>query len=103
MGKIALPETRYALSGDVNIAYELWAQVRWTSSWSPASFRTSNSCMNLMDILHSYVAFPRSPALLLSTSEVKVYPIESPARPRLSSAWMTFVPSWKPSVRSTLQ
>jgi hypothetical protein len=43
MSEFALPETRYALSGDVNIAYQVMGSGPVDTSWSPASCRTSNT------------------------------------------------------------
>jgi hypothetical protein len=83
MSEIALPETRYALKARSTSLIKSWAPVPWTSSWSPAWCRTSNLRMRRMDILRSYAAFLHSPALLLSTSGVRDYPIRISGAPSL--------------------
>jgi pimeloyl-ACP methyl ester carboxylesterase len=46
MNDFALPERRYALSGDVNIAYQVMGMDRSTSSWSLDLSRILNSVMS---------------------------------------------------------
>jgi hypothetical protein len=100
MSEFTLPETRYALSGDVNIAYQVIGAGPVDIIMVPGVVRTSNTPMRRMDTRRFYAAFRHSRGSSLLTSEGRDYPIEFPAHPRWSSAWTTFAPSWKRLVRS---
>ena len=98
MNDFVLPVTRYALSGDINIAYQ-------TMGSGPVDIIMVPGFVSHVEFTHElagYTAFLRR----LSTFARVVtfdkrgqdYPIEFRARRRLSSAWMTSARSWMISV-----
>lgn len=103
MSEIALPETRYALSGDVNIAYQVMGA-------GPVDIIMVPGVVSHIEFLHEFDGYTAFLRRLSAFARVVTFDKrgqglsdKSPARPRWSSAWMTFVPSWKLSVRSTLR
>jgi hypothetical protein len=83
------PETRCALSGDVNIAYQ-------TIGDGPIDLVVVPGVVSHLDFLHEfagYTAFLHRLSQLLASSrltkEGRACPTEFPARLRLSSEWMT--------------
>jgi len=85
-----LPVTCYALSGEVNIAYQ-------TMGYGPVDIILVPGFMSHIEFMHElpgYTAFcdasRLSPVSLRSINEVKDYPIEYPTRPRSNNGWMTF-------------
>jgi hypothetical protein len=98
MNDFALPETRYALSGDVNIAYQ-------TMGAGPVDIIMVPGFISHVEFMHEMagytafcVVFRHLPASSLLTNEARDYPIEYQARRRSSSAWMTFAQLWMTSV-----
>jgi len=99
MNDFTLPVTRYAVSGDVNIAYQ-------TMGAGPVDIIMVPGLVSHVEFMHElagYTAFLRRLSTFarssLLTKEARDYPIKYRARRRLSSAWMTFAPSWMTSVR----
>ena len=77
-----LPSTRYATSGDVNIAYQ-------TMGDGPVDLIVVPGFMSHIEFMHEApvtprlcAAFRRLPASLRSTNGAKVYPIEHLVPPR---------------------
>ena len=94
MSDFVLPETRYALSGDVNIAYQVMGD-------GPVDLVLVPGLISHVEFLHELPGYTaalrrlsRFAASSPSTSEVRVCPIGCQVPPRLSSAWMTFALSW---------
>ncbi len=86
MSDFVLPTTRYAVSGEVNIAYQ-------TMGDGPIDIVLVPGIVSHVVFLHE---FPESTAFL----EARDYPIEYPALRRSKSGWMMFAPSWTTLVRS---
>ena len=102
MSDFVLRATRYAVSGDVNIAYQ-------TMGDGPVDLILVPGVVSHVEFLHEvagYTAFcatfRRLPASSPSTNEVRDYPTEYPALRRSNSEWMTFAPSWTTLVRIAL-
>src|SRR3954468_22249684 len=103
MNDFVLPETRYAISGDVNIAYQVMGS-------GPVDIVMVPGVVSHCEFMHElpgYTAFVRRlstlPASSLLTKEGRGYPIEFRVRHPSSNAWMTSARSWMTSVRSGRQ
>jgi hypothetical protein len=95
MNDFALPETRYALSGDVNIAYQVMGD-------GPVDIILVPGFISHIEFRHElpgHTAFLRR---LSSFARVVTldYRTGYPTRLRSNSEWMTFAPSWMLSVRN---
>jgi hypothetical protein len=90
MNDFVLPVTRYALSHDVNIAYQTLGDGPIDLIIVPGIVSHTDFCTNSQDIRLSCVAFRNLLALSPLISEVRVCPTEYLAPHRLSSGWMTF-------------
>jgi hypothetical protein len=93
MSDFELPVTHYALSGDVNIAYQ-------TMGDGPTDMVIVPGVVSHVEFAHEipgYTAFLRGFSTFArvvspSTREARDYPIEYPALHRSNSGWMTFAP-----------
>jgi pimeloyl-ACP methyl ester carboxylesterase len=103
MSEIGLPETRYALSGDVNIAYQVMGA-------GPVDIIMVPGVVSHIEFLHEFVGYTAFLRRLSAFARVVTFDKRGQGlsdrisdAPSWSSAWMTFVPSWRLLVRSTLQ
>jgi hypothetical protein len=94
MSDFVLPVTRYALSGEVNIAYQ-------TMGDGPVDIILVPGLISHVEFLHEFLVIRPSCAVFRhsrvsshSTREGKDCPIAYPALRRLNKGWMTFAPSW---------
>ena len=98
MDGVELPVTRYALSGDVSIAYQVTGDGPVDIILIPGFM----SHIEFQNELAGWTAFLRRLSKiaqsLLSINEDRGYPIEYPTRLRSNSGWMTFARLWIPSV-----
>jgi hypothetical protein len=96
MAEFSLPETRYALSGDVNVAYQVMGA---NEGQSPIDIVMVPGVVSHLEFQHElpgykpFCAASRpSRVSSPSTSAARACPTASPARPRWSSAWTTCAP-----------
>ena len=94
MNDFVLPATRYALSGDVSIAYQVMGDAPIDIIMVPGIA----SHVEFQHELPGYTAFLRRLAtfarVVTFDNEGKDCPIESLGPRRSKSGWMTFAPSW---------
>lgn len=99
MAESAVPETRYARSGDVNIAYQ-------TIGDGPLDIVIVPGAISHVEFIHElsgYTAFlqrlSRFARVVSFDKRGKVFPIASPACHHWKNEWTTFAPSWMRSAR----
>ena len=98
MDGFELPVTRYALSADVSIAYQVMGDGPVDIILVPGSCRTLSSCTSWLGGLLFCVASLSSLESLLSINEDRGYPTEFPPHLRSNSGWTMFARLWTPSV-----
>jgi hypothetical protein len=93
-----LPITRYALSGEVSIAYQVMGD-------GPVAIILIPGFMSHIEFQHElagWTTFLRRLSKFLESSlsinEDRGYPIEYPTRLPSNSGWMTFARLWTPSI-----
>ena len=103
MTDLGMPETRYAHSGDINIAYQ-------TMGDGPLDIVIVPGSISHVEFNHELPGFtvrscavcPVSRALCPLTREAKACRIACPACRRWKNEWTMFAPSWMRSARSGL-
>jgi pimeloyl-ACP methyl ester carboxylesterase len=94
MSDFALPETHYALSGELNIAYQVMGD-------GPVDLVLVPGLISHVEFLHELPGY--TPALRRLSRFARVVTFDKRGQglsdrmsgaPRLSSAWMTFALSW---------
>ena len=100
MTEFVLPETRYALSGDVNVAYQVMGS-------GPVDIIMVPGFISHIEFRHELPGYTASLRRLSSFARVVTfdkrgqdYRIGYLMRQRSNSEWMTFAPSWMLSARN---
>jgi hypothetical protein len=101
--RVRQPETRYAKSGELFIAYQVVGEGRLDLVYAPGTRRTWSSTGNGRRPLGSSIDSPRSPGCFCSTAGVPGCLIPRPCPPRWRRPWTTFERSWTPGLRARQQ
>ena len=97
-----LPQTRYAMSGDVSIAYQTMGDGPIDIIAIPGAISHVEFLHEMPGIRRSCNVFQNSPASSPLTSVARDCRTRYQALPCSKSAWMTFELSWTPLARNVL-